>query len=205
MRDIDTAFWPSPRYNIAPGQEIATILNTTLYSVTPTRWGLIPPWAESPAAGYRLINARVESIHEKPSFKRPFAKQRCLITANGFYEWNNDPSTKRKIPYFFQLKTGEMFCFAGLWDTWKSPENDYIISSSIITTEANETVSLIHHRMPLILKPESYKLWLSQEPIRYEDLFSRIACYDGNDFKYYEVTREVNSPSFDNPDAIKEI
>ena len=205
MQDFDTSFWPSPGYNIAPGQDIATILNTIPAAITTTRWGLIPSWAKSASIGYRLINARIESIHEKPSFKHPLAARRCLILANGFYEWKADETSKTKTPYYFQLKSGDLFSFAGLWETWKSPDNKFIISSTIITTEANETVSKIHNRMPLILKPESYKLWLSPQPIHDNDLFDRIVCYDSNDFTFFEVTRDVNKPSFNNPDAIKEV
>ncbi|HPQ52098.1 MAG TPA: SOS response-associated peptidase [Spirochaetota bacterium] len=205
LKDVDMRFWPSPGYNIAPGQDIATILNTSPAAVTLTRWGLIPSWAKTASIGYRLINARIETLHEKPSFKDSFAGRRCLIPANGFYEWKTNPTTKTKTPYFFQLKSGDLFSFAGLWETWNSPDGEHIISSTIITTEANETISHIHHRMPLILKPESYASWLSSQRTRHMDLLEHIICYDSNDFTFHEVTHEVNKPSFNNPDAIKEI
>ena len=205
LQGVDTGFWPTRGYNITPGQDIAAILNTSPGTITPTRWGLIPSWAKSPSIGYRLINARVETIHEKPSFKRPFATQRCLILANGFYEWDNNPETNIKTPYFFQLKSGDLFCFAGLWDTWKSPDNTFILSCTIITTDANTTVSKIHHRMPLVLKPESHNIWLSTKPLPHEALLDVITCYDSSDYKYFKVTREVNNPSFNNPEAIEEI
>ncbi len=138
-------------YNIAPSQKIPVIINKSgEKNLEFFQWGLIPFWAKDKKIGYKMINTRAETISEKPSFKFAFRKRRCLIPANGFYEWRKED----KQPFFIQLKDCEIFSFAGIWENWKSPEGDYIQSCSIITTSANDFTEKIHQRMPAILPKE---------------------------------------------------
>ncbi|MGH7900684.1 MAG: SOS response-associated peptidase, partial [Thermodesulfobacteriota bacterium] len=139
------------RFNIAPTQTVPVILLENDNRVIKLmRWGLVPFWAKDPTIGNRLINARAETITEKASFKTPLKKNRCLVPASGFYEWKKDERIKTKIPIYFRLKNEEPFAFAGIWDDWKKPEGDRLITFTIITTMANELMKPIHDRMPVI-------------------------------------------------------
>jgi putative SOS response-associated peptidase YedK len=144
-----------PGYNIAPSDEIYAIIQQKERRMEKLHWGLVPAWAKNPSLTSGLINARVETLHEKPSFKRAFQKRRCLIPANGFYEW------KDKQPWYFIPAKGNLFGFAGLWETWKGSGEAVYNSCAIITTEASESMQKIHDRMPLILKPEAIDEWLN--------------------------------------------
>ena len=149
-----------PRYNIAPTQPIAVITNSNLPQLDYFLWGLIPSWAKDPEIGSRLINARSETLAEKPSFRSAFRRRRCLIPANGFFEWKTVPGEKSKIPMFIHLKTGKCFAFAGIWEIWSSPDGSEIRSCTIITTQPNELMQSIHNRMPVILPQQPIKIGL---------------------------------------------
>ena len=161
-----------PNYNVAPTQDVAAVRSVDdRRELVSLRWGLVPGWAPDLAIGSRMINARAESVAEKPSYRSAFKKRRCLIVADGFFEWQKQGKTKQ--PYLIRLKGAEPFCFAGLWERWKEVE-----TCTIITTEANELMAPIHDRMPVILAPADYALWLDeavQEPERLTPLLRPFA------------------------------
>ena len=181
------------RFNIAPTQQIATVLNTPERKLTFTHWGLIPSWAKDTTMSSRMINARGETVHEKPSFRAPFRNKRCLILADGFYEWQTIPGQKTKIPMYFRMKSGLPFAFAGLWDCWRSPEDETIESSTIITIHPNELVAPIHNRMPVILPKERIDLWLSDAKQSVEDLRKCLVPYPAGEMEAFRVLTNVNS------------
>jgi len=189
---------PPPRYNIAPGQDVPIIVNEGRNRVRILRWGLVPSWAKDAAFGRRLINARAETLRDKPSFREAFARRRCLIPADGFYEWRREPGQKR-VPMRFAFKSREPFAFAGLWESWRDPQGRDIKTFTIVTTEANDLVRPHHPRMPAILRPETEAAWLdsgSDDPSR---LASLLAPYPAKDMDAYEVSDLVNSPANDMP------
>lgn len=189
------------RYNIAPTQPVVVISMHPERRLEFYRWGLIPFWAKDPSIGNRMINARSESLAEKPSFKNPFKNRRCLILADGFYEWKKDGKVKQ--PVYIRLKSKEPFAFAGLWDTWTSPEGEVIQSCTIITCEPNSLMKKFHHRMPVILTPESYDFWLDENNHDIEKLQELLVPYPAKLMEAYEVSTVVNSPARDVPDCIK--
>lgn len=153
-----------PNYNIAPSQEVPIIRNTNPKMIEFATWGLIPSWAKDEKIGQKMINARVEGLFEKPSYKVLIKRKRCLIIADGFFEWKKDEKSIRKTPYFIKMKTSEPFTFAGLWDEWYDKNsNKKIVSTIIITTEPNDLIKKIHHRMPLIISSKQRNLWLSND------------------------------------------
>lgn len=155
----DAPFSFSPNRNISPGQQIAAVIRRDNQHILASYlWGLIPFWAKDPSIGAKLINARAETVTQKPSFKNAFARRRCLIPADGFYEWKKEE--KKKIPYYFFLKSGRPFCFAGLHETWIPSDKQPVHTCTIITTQANEVVSPIHNRMPVIIPKDMQSLWL---------------------------------------------
>ncbi len=175
-------------YNIAPSQKIPVIINENgEKNLEFFQWGLIPFWAKDKKIGYKMINTRAETISEKPSFKFAFQKRRCLIPANGFYEWRKED----KQPFFFQLKNSEIFSFAGIWENWKSPEGDYIQTCSIITTSANNFMKEIHHRMPAILPKEQEITWLSNET--QEKLLLLLQPFSSDEMITRKISKNVNS------------
>ncbi len=200
---IEIEHWSGPRYNIVPTQPIATVLNTEERSLTYAHWGLIPSWSKDRSLGSRLINARAETIAEKPSFRGPFRRQRCLILADGFYEWMVVPGRKRKTPVYIRMKSNQPFVFAGLWDRWHGPDGEKITSTAIITTTPNELIAPVHNRMPVILTPESSELWISPEQQPPDLLLSLLKPYPASDMKAFEVSAMVNNPSFDDPKCIE--
>jgi putative SOS response-associated peptidase YedK len=166
-----------PSYNIAPTQQIATVAANSEgeRKLRELHWGLVPRWSKDPEIGNRMINARAETVAEKNSFKSAFKKRRCLILADGFYEWQRNRSgSGPKQPYYLRLETGTPYAFAGLWESWEGEDSQghkrTIHSTTIITTEANELVGEIHHRMPVILPPEAYPTWLDTSVQATEDL-----------------------------------
>lgn len=186
-----------PRYNIAPTQQIAAVLNKTHQELSFVKWGLIPFWAKDKSIGTRLINARAETIVEKPAFKHSFKSRRCLIFADGFYEWK-ESSGKRKSPFYIKLRTGEPFTFAGLWDSWFDKENGTnLTTATIITTEPNEMMMDIHNRMPVILSKEYRKLWLDSEFYDLKYLRSILLPYPAEEMECYEISLRVNNTNYD--------
>ncbi|WP_287128553.1 SOS response-associated peptidase [Candidatus Cyanaurora vandensis] len=192
-----------PRYNIAPTQPVPTVLNDGQRTLTQTRWGLIPSWTKDPSIGNRLINARAETLAEKPSFRAPLKRQRCLIWATGFYEWQK--MGKGKQPMLFQLTSKKPFAFAGLWDRWEGADGDEVITSTIITTEANGLVAPVHERMPVILAPEHYESWLTPGEQRVEPLLAVLGPYPADQMLSYPVSTQVNSPAVDGPVCIEPV
>jgi putative SOS response-associated peptidase YedK len=185
----------APRFNIAPSQPILAIPNDGKLAADFFVWGLIPSWAKDPTIGNRLINARGETLAEKPSFRGGFKYKRCLIPADGFYEWKSQPGTKTKIPHFIFLKSRQPFAFAGLWDEWHAPDGGSVRSATIITAEPNELMATIHNRMPVILPPTAYAQWLDTSPRAPESLFPLIKPFPANEMTAHPVSTLVNSPA----------
>jgi putative SOS response-associated peptidase YedK len=189
-----------PRYNIAPGQDVLCVIRDEENRIMPLRWGLIPFWAKDPAIGNRLINARAETVAEKPSFRSAFSKRRCLVVADGFYEWR--PAGKRKIPVYIFLKSKKPFGFAGLYEAWKTPEGKELRTCTIITTEANDLVRPIHDRMPVILPERFEDRWLDPGEGSREMLLALLTPYPAGEMIAYDVAPVVNNAGHDSPDCI---
>ena len=184
-------------YNVAPGQNIPVIIKINNGNhLEFFKWGLIPFWAKDPKIGYKMINTRAETINKKPSFKYAFQKRRCLIPANGFYEWRK----KDKLPFYIHLKDRELFTFAGIWENWKSPEGEVVQTCSIITTSANDTLEKIHNRMPVILSQRSESIWLENE--NPNKLIELLQPYPQNEISYHKVSNEVNTVRNNFPELI---
>lgn len=196
----------TPSYNIAPTQSVGVIMapdDPSTWQFRQLRWGLIPSWAKDPSMGNRLINARSETVAEKPSFRSAFRQRRCLVLADGFYEWQR--SQGQKQPFYFQLREQPLFAFAGLWERWQSPEGEAIASCTILTTAANELLSQVHDRMPVILPPDTYETWLDptlRDPERLQPL---LQPYAATAMESYPVSSQVNSPKHNSPDCIQAI
>ena len=167
----------TPRYNIAPTQMVITVTDDGARQLEQMRWGLIPRWAKDASIGSKLINARAETLAEKPSFREALRRRRCLIPADGFYEWVAVPGLKRKQPMRIGLKSGEPFAFAGLWDEWRSPEGTPLRTCTIVTTTPNELIATLHHRMPVILTSEAERRWLDPAVTDPEALLPLLAPY----------------------------
>lgn len=193
-----------PRYNIAPTQLVPTLhqIQRDKRQFQMLRWGLIPSWAKNPAIGNKLINARAETVAEKPSFRSAFRHRRCLVIADGFYEWRRQDGKKQ--PFYFRLQDGQPFAFAGLWEHWQNPNGEVIDSCTIITTEANETLQPIHDRMPVILNPKDYDSWLDpmEKP---EQLQQLLQPYSSTNMTSYPVSTKVNKPTNDTPELINSL
>jgi putative SOS response-associated peptidase YedK len=195
----------SPRYNIAPTQGVPVITNNGDNKLDYFTWGLIPFWAKDPSIGSRMINARSETLTEKPSFRNAFKRRRCLILADGFYEWQKIPGEKVKIPTYIQLKGGKPFAMAGLWEEWNSPDGSQILSTTIITTQPNEFMKPIHNRMPVILPESAYEQWLTPKEVTSDTISPLLVPYNPSQMKAYPVSRVVNNPRNDSPDCIRPI
>jgi putative SOS response-associated peptidase YedK len=182
-----------PRYNIAPTQEITAVRETKDgREIAFYKWGLIPSWAKDTSMGARLINARSETVREKPAFRQAFKQRRCIIPADGFYEWQRTEG--RKQPFFFQMKDESPFGFAGLWEQWKGEEGQVINSCTILTTEANEVLRPVHDRMPVILHPDAYSLWLDHDTRKLEMVVDLLRPYPADEMTSYPVSTLINSP-----------
>jgi putative SOS response-associated peptidase YedK len=164
-----------PSSNVLPSHQIAAVIHDGVNRLVQFRWGLIPSWAKDPSIGSRLINARAETLAEKPSFRNAFKKRRCLIVADGFYESLKEG--KKKIPFYFRLKSGKPFGFAGLYETWTSPEGQPIHTCTIITTEPNDLVQPIHNRMPVIIPREQESFWIDTTVQDYMSLKTVLRPY----------------------------
>ncbi|OGX06897.1 MAG: hypothetical protein A3G87_00625 [Omnitrophica bacterium RIFCSPLOWO2_12_FULL_50_11] len=190
-----------PRYNVAPGQQAPIVLADGGRHLKLMTWGLVPHWAQDPKIGNGMINARAESLTEKPSFRRPFLRSRCLVVADGFYEWCDVGHGRRKVPTWISLSSGEPFAFAGLWDAWRNPAGETIESFTVITTTANDVVRPIHHRMPVILAREAEDHWLDPELRDPDKLRDLLVPYLSAEMRAYEVASLVNSPENDVPEC----
>ncbi len=190
------------RYNIAPSQPVAVVPNDGQNRVDFFNWGLIPFWAKDPKIGNRMINARSETLTEKPSFRGPFKYKRCLVLVDGFYEWRKEPGTQSKTPVYLRLKNKAPFAFAGLWDNWHSDDGSEIRTFTIITTEPNTLIMEIHNRMPVILPQNTYRDWLKEGENDPDLLKSFLRPYPSEEMEAYPVSRQVNSPQNDTPECI---
>jgi putative SOS response-associated peptidase YedK len=190
----------TPNYNVAPTQEVAAVVEENeMRKLEMFHWGLIPSWAKDPSIGNKMINARAETVSEKPSFRSAFKKRRCLILADGFYEWQKTDDGKQ--PYHIKMQDDSPFAFAGLWEIWKDEEE--IRSCTIITTAANDLMDEIHHRMPVILPPDDYDMWLDPDFDENEPLTSLLKPYSSDKMEAYIVSRRVNKPSNNEPSVVE--
>lgn len=192
----------APRYNVAPSQPVAVVPNDGKDRIDFFVWGLIPSWAKDPAIGNRMINARAETLAEKPTFRAPFRRKRCLILTDGFFEWTARSDGKGKTPMYLRMVDGKPFAFAGLWDNWFSPDGSEVRSCTIITTEPNELVRPIHNRMPVILPPSAYREWLTPGEGNITALQAVLKPYPASEMVAYPVSRLVNDPKSDRPEVI---
>lgn len=196
----------TPSFNIAPASEVAAVGadaegNPRLRKL---RWGLVPHWADDPAIGQRMINARAESVAQKPAFKSALQRRRCLILADGFYEWRRprEGESGPKQPYYIRMADGAPYAFAGLWESWKSPEGERLQSTTIITTEANELIADIHHRMPVILDPAHYEAWLDPQTRDAREILPLLAAYPPENMRAHPVSTHVNQPANDDESCV---
>jgi putative SOS response-associated peptidase YedK len=191
----------SPNYNVAPTQGVAAVLEEGgQRRLEVLRWGLIPPWADDPGIGSRMINARSETAPGKPSFRRAFRERRCLIPADGFYEWQRTNGAKQ--PYYIHMEDGRPFAFAGLWESWSKGGEGEVRTCTILTTGANALVGEVHDRMPVILTHDAYDVWLDPASER-DELTGLLAPYPEDEMEAYPVSRFVNSPSNNDPRCIE--
>jgi putative SOS response-associated peptidase YedK len=197
----EVSFELEPGYNIAPTQQVAVVISEGVRRLVPVQWGLVPSWAKDPSIGNKMINARAETITEKASYRNAFKKRRCLVVADGFYEWQKTGDGKR--PIYIRLKSGKPFGFAGLYEIWAPPQGEPITTCTIITTEANELMKPIHDRMPVIIPKDKEDLWLDAEVKDQETLLDLLKPYPSGDLEAYPVSRRVNSPANNSPDCIK--
>jgi Uncharacterized conserved protein len=195
-----------PRYNIAPSQDIVTLIHekeTAPTHLALLHWGLIPSWSKDASIGNRMINARAESLAEKPSFKRLLTARRCLIVADGFYEWKSEPGSKYKTPMYITLTNNEPFTFAGLWDSWHNPNGEQVQSCTIITTQPNDVMSSIHNRMPVILPTAAREEWLAPQNHDTATLLSLLTPYTNSAMQARPVSRLVNNVNNDSAEVLQ--
>ena len=200
IKDLKTEF-QLPRFNVAPGQDIITIIHDgEKHRVGTLRWGFIPPFAKDEKIGYQMINAKAETLYEKPSFLPSFKTKRCVILADSFYEWKKDGTIKR--PLRIQVKDQKIFPMAGLWTTFTKEDGTKLHTCTIITTEANDFMKDIHDRMPVILDEEERIRWLNTKTTNIYELSQLLKPYPSSKMKAYEVSSRVNSALYDEPDCI---
>jgi putative SOS response-associated peptidase YedK len=195
----------APRFNIAPSQPVPVVRLTPGRAgngreLVWLRWGLIPAWAKDAAIGNRLINARAETVAEKPAFLSALRRRRCLVAADGFYEWQR--TGQRKQPYFIRLRDDRPFAFAGLWESWEGPDSSQLESCTLLTTEANELMRPIHDRMPVILPADGYRAWLDPTVEQPEQLLPLLRPYPAEELTAEAVSTFVNSPAHEGPECI---
>ncbi|MGO4183399.1 DUF159 family protein [Paenibacillus sp. FSL A5-0031] len=193
-----------PKYNIAPSQQVLTIINDGQNNrLGELKWGLVPPWADDPKIGFQMLNARSETAASKPAFQAPLQRKRCLIPADGFYEWKT--TAQGKQPMRFVLKNRSLFSMAGLYETWISPEGTKINSCTILTTTPNELVSEVHDRMPVILRPEAEQLWLNRAVTDVKMITPLLKPYSSHELEAYPVSLAVGSVRNDDSSLIERI
>ena len=181
---------PEPRYNVAPTQVVPVAFNDERV-VRPAKWGLVPRWAKDPSIGSRMINARAESVHEKPSYREPLARRRCLVPVTGFYEWSTLEGAPKKTPHLIRVAGGRPFALAGLWDEWSSAEGP-VRTFTIVTTAANPAIAPLHDRMPVILPREAWDAWMDAGPKPAQELLPLLVPFAG-DLEIRQVSTVVNS------------
>jgi len=191
----------APRFNIAPTQPVLAVPNDGRAAAEFFIWGLVPSWAKDPSIRSRLINARAETLAEKPAFRGGFKYKRCLILADGFYEWQAGEAGK--LPHFIHLSGRRPFAFAGLWDEWSAPDGGTLRTCTIITTAPNLLMQPIHNRMPVILSPDDYAKWIDPAPAAPADLQPLLAPFPAESMGAYPVSTLVNRPANDRPDCVQ--
>jgi len=201
-REVEVA----PDYNAAPGMIMPVVTMNSPKRIEKMKWGLIPFWAKDSRIGYSTINARSEEIENKPAFRKAFRQQRCLVPASGFFEWKKvtDLGKPRKIPYWIRLKSKKIFGFAGIYDIWKDAEGYEIKSFSIVTTKANQIMSEIHERMPVILNKEVEDIWLDNQISDIKILKKIMLSYPSEEMETYRVADLVNNPRNNSPEVINQ-
>jgi putative SOS response-associated peptidase YedK len=206
LNDMPSGY--QPRYNIAPSQPVAVVRDMEKRGVTTPvvaewmRWGLIPSWAKDESIGNKMINARSETLTEKPSFRTAYQRRRCLILSDGFYEWQKQPG-KSSQPHHFSRKDGKPFAFAGLWEFWKSPQGADVLSCTIITTRANGVVSPVHERMPVMLAAENAREWLKPAPT--DQLQRFLIPFPAELMTSHPVSMMVNKPGVESPGLLEPV
>ncbi len=207
-REFDLA----PRFNVAPGQAVAAIRQGIEggRDLVELRWGLVPAWAKQPSIGHRLINARSETAASKPAFRSAFRRRRCIVPADGFYEWRKRASGSGKagssesLPYYFREPGGDALAIAGLWESWTHPvEGEILESCTLLTTEANSTIRPIHHRMPVLLRREDWKLWLDPDRASGDELQALLVPSPPDQLESIRVSTWVNNPGHEDPRCIE--
>jgi len=194
------------RYNIAPTQDVVVVGRREGRGnrLGHLRWGLVPSWAKDPSIGSRMINARSESLADKPAFRSAYAKRRCLVVADGFYEWKKLPDGKKQ-PVHVALRSGRPFGFAGLWEAWKGPDGAKLFTCTIVTGEAKGAIADIHHRMPLILRPEDRAAWLDPRPREPEALAPLLERSLYEELRATPVSTRVNKVTNDGPENLEPV
>ncbi|MBI9008769.1 MAG: SOS response-associated peptidase [Tenericutes bacterium] len=193
-----------PQYNIAPGQNVVSLINDgTKYRVGLLKWGFVPPWSKDESVGYKMINARSETVKEKPAFKKSFCQKRCVIIADGFFEWYRTTSTK--TPYYFYLKNNNIFGFAGLYTVFLREDGSKVYTCTIITTKANSLMEGIHDRMPVILNEVTAKQWLNPSLSDSATLEKILVQYDPKEMAFHQVSSRVNKTSNNDKEIIRKI
>ena len=190
------------RYNVAPTQSVLALREPDEREAVFLKWGLVPRWAKDPGIGNKLINARAETVAEKPSFREAFSRRRCLVPLDGFYEWSRRGDRKR--PFYFHMRDGEPFAVAGLWERWEGGGGSLEICT-LLTTEANGLLAPYHDRMPVIVRPEDYDLWLDADVRRPELLLPLLRPYSDDGLTAYAVSPVVNSPSNDSARCVEPV
>ena len=196
----------SPRYNIAPTQPVPVIRQNPrepVRQISTMRWGLVPHWAKDASGAASTINARSETAAEKPAFRDPMRYRRCLIPADAFYEWKRNGASKQ--PYCFEVNDGEMFAFAGLWDGWKHSSGQWIKTCSILTTTPNAVTSAIHDRMPVIVHPDSYDLWLDPGMTNVQTISELLKPYDAQSMRCFPVSTRINHAANDDEECSRPV
>lgn len=190
-----------PSYNIAPSQDILTVIRDGEdHRAGYLRWGLVPSWAKDPRMGARMINARSETVATKPSFRAALQRRRCLIPADGFFEWQRQDG--KKIPMYVRLREHKPFAFAGLWEVWHDPQGARLATCTILTTAANALMQPIHDRMPVILAPDAEALWLDRQVTDAQQLLPVLVPYEAAAMEAYAVSPLVNSPRHNSPECL---
>ncbi len=192
---------PLPNFNVAPSHVMPIIRSDDMHHFRPHRWGLIPFWAKDENIGYKMINARSETVLQKNAFKKAMSQRRCLVPMDGYYEWQKQG--KNKIPFRIQTKDQKAFMAAGLWERWKSPDGKEVYSFTILTQNASHGIAHIHDRMPAILKKEDQMHWVDMD-IKPEDVLSIVQPYPDELLHFYQVSNEVNKVSNNRQDLIEE-
>jgi putative SOS response-associated peptidase YedK len=203
--ELDEVHEIAPRYNIAPSQQVPIVRLGANGGrlLEPARWGLVPSWAKEVDAGARLINARAETLADKPSFRNALKRRRCLLPADGFYEWRATGAGKQ--PYLIRFGDGRPFAFAGLFEHWRSPEGDTLLSCTIVTTAPNPVVAALHDRMPVILPRQRHEQWLSAAELDRVQLAELLVPHPAADMEAFPVSRRVNNPNVDDPACVARV